>query len=82
MYQVMINVPVYGSRDELVGSRYYPADKLPVYETLAYAQYRAACLDAELCGDVFIIVMQWQDGCLRKIPAPRIIDNGDNDIPF
>jgi len=84
MYQVCIVHPVYGSRDEFVGNRAYPAPDLPAYQTLALAQRKAAALNQALFGsESDAVVRQWTNGYLTRLPEPKPapIDWG-NDIPF
>lgn len=89
MFQVCMSVPVYGSRDEYVGSRIYPIEGVPAYETEGMARRIAANLtkqnNDEYWGNGEIDYIVRVAGTLAPVPGPApqpAFDLGDEDIPF
>jgi hypothetical protein len=95
MFQVCMIGPVYGSRDEFLGSRISVLPEYPPFNSAERAGWLAALLNTEMreayeadgCGSgdepEFIVCEIDSDGypVRRPAPPPRL-DDGSNDIPF
>lgn len=84
-FLVCCTSPIYGSRDEYVGSRIFPHESLPAYETKGLALRKASLLNEENWSE--------EDGygighySVYELPGWRRVTSdtphlGDQDIPF